>query len=284
MLGVEARQLNYWERLQLLRPNSRWGERFYSFDDLVAIRTLKQLVQDQVPARRLRRAIKALENQFGQDAASLPSLRVLPSGRDVVVIPPAPNHRPIRPLTGQYVLPFRVTSGAAALHTLKSRTADDWFALALAADGSTASLPRAVDFYRRAIALRPHWTAAHINLGTALYQLAELAAARVEFEIAIRLEAENATAHFNLGCVLDDLAEFDLAILHFRRATELSPEHADAHFNLALVLEKHGQHAQARGHWQAYVRLEPRGAWSSYARHRSRTTSGCAAPIPFPKR
>ncbi|MGH9794530.1 MAG: MerR family transcriptional regulator, partial [Candidatus Acidiferrales bacterium] len=40
ILGIGERRLNYWERLRLIEPNRRWGQRFYSFRDLVALKTI----------------------------------------------------------------------------------------------------------------------------------------------------------------------------------------------------------------------------------------------------
>jgi tetratricopeptide (TPR) repeat protein len=284
MLGVEQRRLAYWERLHLVRPQARWGQRFYAFDDLVAARTVHDLSAQRVPVRRLQRALNRLGAQPDKKHSPLTGLRILPSGRDVVVIPPAPHNRPIRPLSGQFVLPFREWTRPRNVRALTSRSAEEWFEMGLAADGSSESLPRAAYAYRKALELMPHWAAAHINLGTVLYQMSDLSAAREEFAAAAELEPQNPTAHFNLGCVLDDLGEAEEAMQRFRRAIELAPQHVDAHFNLALSLEKAGLHELAREHWQAYVQLEPSSPWSQYARHRLRPVGLSRSPIPFSRR
>jgi len=43
MMGVTRRELDYWTRLRLVLPRSRWGERFFNFSDLVALETIKRL-------------------------------------------------------------------------------------------------------------------------------------------------------------------------------------------------------------------------------------------------
>ena len=43
MTGATRRQLDYWSRLGLVHPRSRWGERFFNFSDLVAVETLRRL-------------------------------------------------------------------------------------------------------------------------------------------------------------------------------------------------------------------------------------------------
>lgn len=285
MLGVEERHLVYWERLRLVRPRARWGERFYGFQDLVALRCIQQLAANRIPAGRLRRAILAMQERFGCVRAPLSSLRVENCGRQVVVIPPEVAGQPIEPLTGQFVLPYSTKGVEEKVHVVAARTAEEWFDLGLAADVRRETLPQAVEAYRRAIELAPNWANAWINLGTALYQLSELDEARRAFDAALALNAENGTAHFNLGCVLDDLEEYENAIQHLRRAVALTPHHADAHFNLALVLEKRGKTGKAREHWASYLRLQPRGPWADYARtrlHVAQNPDRDLAPIPFP--
>ena len=57
ILGLEPSRLRYWERLRLVRPQARWGERFYSFGDLVALQSIQRLTNNRVSARKLRRAV-----------------------------------------------------------------------------------------------------------------------------------------------------------------------------------------------------------------------------------
>ena len=66
ILGVNPSRLRYWERLQLVRPQARWGERFYNFGDLVALRTIQRLTDNRIPARRVRRAVSLIEQQLAR--------------------------------------------------------------------------------------------------------------------------------------------------------------------------------------------------------------------------
>ena len=109
ILGVNPSRLRYWERLQLVRPQARWGERFYNFGDLVALRTLQRLTDNRIPARRVRRAVSLIEQQFGESAMPLHEFRFLEQGRDVLVIPPGAS-RPFSPLKQQWVFAFDPSS------------------------------------------------------------------------------------------------------------------------------------------------------------------------------
>src|SRR5260221_4022143 len=59
IVGLTEKQLDYWERLRLISPRKEKGIRYYDFRDLIGLRTVKQLVENGVPANRLRRAPSA---------------------------------------------------------------------------------------------------------------------------------------------------------------------------------------------------------------------------------
>jgi tetratricopeptide (TPR) repeat protein len=285
LLGVTERQLTYWERLRLVHPRARWGERFYDFRDLIALRTIQQFRARRVPARRLSRALSALEGQVGTTAASLSAMRAVPRGREVVLVPPAPHNRPIAPLTGQFVFDFELPAGAR-LRAMASRTPRQWLDLGQNLENDPQTLPRAVAAFQQAALLAPDWPEAWLSLGIAAYQLDDLELAVRAFREALRLEPENPQAHLNLGSVLCELGALEEAVGHLRVATELDPQCADAQLNLALAFEKQADSRAARRQWLAYLRLESEGPWADYARSRlgrPRTLRANPKMIPFRK-
>jgi len=286
ILGVEPSRLRYWERLRLVRPRARWGERFYSFGDLVALRTLQRLTENRVPARRVRRAVSLLEQQFGGSPAPLQELRFFEQGRDILVIPPGAD-RPFNPLKQQWALPFGSTAVPAKVHALTGPTAEEFFRKALDCEMESDLLPQAVDSYRQALELAPEWIDAHINLGVALYQMGRVEEARAEFAAAVDLDPLSGISRYNLGCVLEEQGRIDEAIGHLRRAARAMPAHADVHFNLALAYEKRGERRLARLEWITYLRHAPSGPWADQARAHLKQLSlrrKRSAPIPFPQR
>src|SRR5207245_3492981 len=76
ILGLTEKQLDYWERLRLVSPQKEQGIRSYDFRDLIGLRTVKQLVENGVPANRLRRALAALREKLAHAEAPLSELRV----------------------------------------------------------------------------------------------------------------------------------------------------------------------------------------------------------------
>jgi len=264
-LGISAKQLEYWDRLHLVSPRTEKGNRFYDFRDLIALRTVKQLIEKGVPANRLRRALAALSERLSQVQMPLAELRVLSDGKDVIVESEGAR---LEPLSGQFVLNFETRELHERVRVMAGRNAEDWFATALQyeADGKTRA--EAIDAYDHALGLDPQKPEALINCGTLYYEDGNLEKASEYFQRALALDAENALAHFNLGSVLEEVGELETSRQHLRQAVHLHPDYPDAHYNLAFVCEKLGAYAEARQHWQAYVRLDPVSPWCSYARER----------------
>lgn len=284
ILGVDERRLTYWEKIRLVRPQGRSGERFYDFQDLLTLKTIHRLTSERIPAWRLRRALRALESQTGQTPGSLSAMKAMAVGRDVVLIPPPPLDRPFAPLKRQFVLRFLETP-RGKVRAIASRTAADWFALGMDLEGDPDSAERAVEAYQRAVELDPDWAEAQMSLGTLLYQLNRLPEAETAFRAVLRLEPENPSAHLNVGCVLYEQDKLNPAIAHLEIAASLAPRYPDAHLNLALAYEKRGELDPARSHWSSYLRFEPEGPWADYARSRIGRPRLLkpVKTIPFPK-
>ena len=268
--GTTRRQLEYWSRLGLVHPRARWGERFFNFSDLVAVETLNRLAARRVPARRLRRAMDALEQRLGRTRAELAALRISTNGAEVVVHEPGTDGGLIEPLTGQFVLNFETAAIERKVRALHERTAEEWFELGMAWDASPETFEDAVRAYRQAIEAAPEWVEAYINLGTTLFQLGRTGESREVFAAAIERDSRNALAHFNLGCAHERLGDTASAISNFRTALVYAPRMADAHLNLALAYEKTGAKADAVDHFSLYLRYEPQGPWAEFARTRIR--------------
>jgi tetratricopeptide (TPR) repeat protein len=279
MLGIGRAKLGYWTRLRLVSPRSRWGTRFYNFNDLVALEAIRRISENRVPVRRLKRALAAFELASGAPAPALASLRLSSNGTEVVVRSSSPASQAIEPLTGQYVFDFEaaalVRCGDAIpkgeypdnVRAMASHTAEHWFELGMAFDGAVETLTQAAEAYRKAVELAPEWVEARINYGTTLYQLERTIEARHEFAAAVQLEPRNALAQFNLGCVLEHDGERQAAIAHLREAIELAPQMADAHLNLALAYEKVGRRNESTRHLSFYLRYDPNGPWADFARN-----------------
>jgi tetratricopeptide (TPR) repeat protein len=285
MTGATRQQLDYWARLRLLQPRSRWGERFFNFSDLVAVEALRRLTSERVPAHRLSRVVQALERQLGRAAAPLSSLRISVTGDDVVVREPGPEGRSIEPLTGQLVMDFETARLQNKVCSLGPRTAEEWFELAMTLDTSEETMAQAADAYRQAIQAAPEWIEAHINLGTALFRLGRFEESREAFRMAVNIDPHSSLARFNLACVHDRLGDSYAAIRELRAALACRPEMAEAHLNLAILFEKIDRKAESKRHFLAYLRYDPNGPWAEFVRARLASHGrkrGAAKVTPFP--
>lgn len=68
IVGITYRQLDYWARTELVQPSVQRAEgsgsqRLYSFDDIVALRVVKRLLDAGVSLQRVRLAIETLAGQ-----------------------------------------------------------------------------------------------------------------------------------------------------------------------------------------------------------------------------
>jgi len=265
IVGLTAKQLEYWDRLRLVSPRKGQGNRFYDFRDLIGLRAVKQLVEKGVPANRLRRALAALHEKLAQVHAPLAELRILSDGKDIVV---ERGEARLEPLSGQFVLNFETRELGEKVRVMAGPNADDWLATALEYDAEENTRAQAIEAYDHALSIDPQKVDALLNCGTLCYEEGNLKKAAEYFMRALQADRENALAHFNLGSVLEEVGRLEAARLHLRNAVRLDPNYPDAHYNLAFVCEKLGARNEALRHWQAYITLDPASPWCGYARQR----------------
>src|SRR6266852_4477582 len=265
ILGLTGKQLDYWDRLRLVSPRKEQGNRFYDFRDLIGLRTVKQLVEEGVPANRLRRALAALREKLSHVQAPLAELRVFSDGKDILV---ERGGARLEPLSGQFALNFETRELGEKVRVMAGPDADDWLATALEYDAEENTRAQAIEAYDHALSIDPQKVDALLNCGTLCYEEGNLKKAAEYFMRAFRVDSESALAHFNLGSVLEEVGRLEAARLHLRNAVRLDPSYPDAHYNLAFVCEKFGARNEAQRHWQAYITLDPSSPWCGYARQR----------------
>jgi len=89
--------------------------------------------------------------------------------------------------------------------------------------------------YKRAIALRPQYWAAHVWLGTFYREHARYADAVREFELATTLTPDSARAYLILGGLYGSIGRYDAAIAACRKSAELLPSRG-AYANWGMTL------------------------------------------------
>jgi tetratricopeptide (TPR) repeat protein len=259
LLGLSEAQVRSQARVGYLAPDRgpHNGYRF-SFQDLVLLRTAKELSDARIPPRRIRRALRALTLDLPA-GRSLSGVRISSEGDRIVV---RDGSEAWNPESGQLLLDIHVAELAAQARPVARRlaqrarradqplTADQW--CDLAGDLETVAPKDAQDAYSRAVALDPGHATARVNLGRLLQDLGLPARAVQQYRAALAIQPRHPTAAFNLGTALEDLGRRSEAILAYRKALEADPDFADAHFNLARLYERTGKRAAALRHLKAY--------------------------------
>jgi len=86
LLGVSRRQLRYWAQTDLVCPSSATpgGHSRYTFEDLIALRTAKRLIDAGISVQRIRNSISALRRVLPTVQRPLAELVLVATG-DVVL-------------------------------------------------------------------------------------------------------------------------------------------------------------------------------------------------------
>ncbi|MAG33003.1 MAG: hypothetical protein CL908_19165 [Deltaproteobacteria bacterium] len=87
LLGLSRRQLQYWAKTGLIEPSTRTrgGHHRYSFDDLVALKATKRLIDAGVSVQRIRTSVHALQELLPRVGRPLSELVLVATG-DVVLV------------------------------------------------------------------------------------------------------------------------------------------------------------------------------------------------------
>ncbi len=276
LFDVGEGRLRALERSGIVEPTARVGRRrFYTFQDLIGVRTALGLLARGVPLRRVGETVQALRRSLPRVARPLVELRVVTDGRSLVV---RDDHGAFEPATGQGVLDFGIDAlrrdVVRALRPAPSeatrRHAYELYLEGCRLDEDESTLERAERAYRRAIELDPTLASAITNLANLRHRLGDVQEAVRLYRCALQADPEQPEAAYNMGYVSLEQGDAEGAVTWFERALRVDPEFSDAHFNLALALETMGRFARARPHWQAYLELEPEGELADIARRQLR--------------
>jgi tetratricopeptide (TPR) repeat protein len=266
LLQVSPQRVRALARSGFLRVgrDARGAYRF-TFQDLVLLRTAKELSDARVPAPRIHRALRSLSRQLPADRP-LSQLRIAAQGDRIVVRDGASLWHPE---SGQLTMDFQVSELATRVAPLARRRAraagvarpeplssEDWFELGLEVEDAAPA--EAVVAYRRCLAIDEHHAEAMVNLGRLVQTQGRAHEAEELYRRARAARPELAVAAFNLGTVLDELRRPAEAIEAYLAAVERDPEMADAHYNLSLLYEQGGNRIAAFRHLRRYRELTGR--------------------------
>jgi tetratricopeptide (TPR) repeat protein len=244
-------------RAGILEPARTVGNQYrFDFQDIIVLRTAKELMQSGVRRSEINHALFKLKSKLPWNRP-LTSLRITGDGGAVVI---READQVYDAETGQIHFNFSVADLAGTVAPLARQavedartsdqlSSDDWFDLGV--DLEAVSPQDAPAAYLRALELDPYHSDAHVNIGRLLQEAGEYESAKEHYNYALDVEADNVLAAFNLGTLFEDMGRIQDAIHAYKRASNL----ADAHYNLSRLYELVGEHAQALKHLKTYRSL-----------------------------
>ena len=287
-VGLAPQRIRGFVQRSVLSPRRGGsGEYRFSFQDIVLLRTARDLLDADVPSRRAVAALRSLRD--GQAPRPLSALRVRADGTAVVVrekdalwnVETGQGHLPFAseplgevrafgkqanaaeerstPASAQPT-PVATTRAHGAARSsggesadqptaAKGMDSDDWYNLGL--DLEDANPKEAPNAYIQSLALNPDNADAHVNLGR-LYQVdGDFKSATRHYQLALGIVPKHQLANYNLGTVFDELGAIDTALAYYR----LAPDVPDAHHNQARIHELRGDELASRRHMRKYKEL-----------------------------
>jgi len=266
ILRLTARQLAAWEKAELIAAAES-----YSFFDLLQIKKVRDLCAHKVRPAVIRQSLEAMLKQAAGMENPLLEAGAFSTGRRIAF---RHEGRVVEPIAGQFIFDFSardqvVTSTTTPLAKPRPVPTDvaGLFAQGIALEEDPNTQAQAIAAYQRVLELDPEHAAAHINLGTLLYNRQDFALSERHYRAAIEVDPRYALAYFDLGNVLDETGRVAEAIQAYNTALQLAPTYGDAHYNVALAYEKIREPRKALKHWRAYVKLDTSGPWAVHARN-----------------
>lgn len=132
----------------------------------------------------------------------------------------------------------------------------------------SGDLEGAIKRYRRVLEIRPNVPEIYNNLGNALRLAKRHKEAVKSLMKAVRLNPDYAEAHNNLGIVLMEIGQPQAALDHFEKALAIRADYPNARLNLGVALMQVGRWDDAESALERYLIMEPGNAmaWNELAK------------------
>lgn len=122
---------------------------------------------------------------------------------------------------------------------------------------ATGRVEDAIRHYREAIRLQPDHVTARYNLGNALLANGRPLEAAEQFQQVLARDPDSVEARTNLGAALATAGRLEEAAAALRTALRIDPASAEAHRNLANVLDEMGHPDEAIRHFEQALTVKP---------------------------
>ncbi|MBF0588424.1 MAG: tetratricopeptide repeat protein [Magnetococcales bacterium] len=116
---------------------------------------------------------------------------------------------------------------------------------------------QAVALISQAVALRPNFPEARVNLANALWKLSRLPEALEQAKVAAKGMPKSLEAQTTLGNLLAETGQFQSAVAAYRKAIAIQPRYAEAHSNLGNALIQLKRYKEAIRQCQKAITIQP---------------------------
>ncbi|MEA3346500.1 MAG: tetratricopeptide repeat protein, partial [Candidatus Auribacterota bacterium] len=131
------------------------------------------------------------------------------------------------------------------------------------------SIDRAVQEYKKAIAIDFTFAVAHYNLGILHRKKDNKKLAIESYKNAVKINPGFEKAYTNLGSIYKDLGQYDVAAGYFKKAIEINPDNSMSHLGLAHIYDYNKNNLQlAEYHYKKYIKSRPKGKYVDQAKER----------------
>lgn len=119
------------------------------------------------------------------------------------------------------------------------------------------SYDEAILNYEKAIALKPDYAEAHVNIGSIHCERGEFDAALAQFGKAIHYAPLMAEAYYNRGVVLQELRRHQEALADYDETLALQPRYYLAYLNKSVILYELKRKAEAARNYEQLLKADP---------------------------
>lgn len=237
IFDLQVPRLRYWAQTGFVGPSVRQGGRvYYTFQDLIGVRTAKGLLDAGLSMQKVRRNLESLRTLLPDVAHPASKMRICSDGETVVAVD---SGVAFEPATGQVVMSFEIDSlsdEVADLLALPTPT----MGVEVLADTATAE---------------PAGNA--IDRLAASGDIAPAALAPVDLGVAEGDAPSTAYACFVAACAAEDEGDGARAEQLYRHAIARQPSLAAAYTNLGNLLYRRGDMTGARAAYEHALEYEP---------------------------
>ncbi|MCF8082919.1 MAG: tetratricopeptide repeat protein [Deltaproteobacteria bacterium] len=116
---------------------------------------------------------------------------------------------------------------------------------------------RAMQYFGKALEIKPDYPKAHSNLANVLYDQGYVSQSFRHFEEALRIDPDAVEVHYNYGTALAEQGRVKEAVDHYLKAIRLKPDLLQAHYNLGILYAQQKKFKKAIRQLEQVLRIDP---------------------------